>query len=144
MLEGRAKLLGIDLLTKRNMTVVRDKIEVYSDRARKEVEALFNTGATRTCVSERLAHELGFTAYAKPRPIELAIKGMIGEIVGDGVYTFVVVGCEMPTRFLALVVRDLKHDAIIGVDFMEAFEIELDVKGGKPVLKRYPPVARLI
>jgi len=73
----------------------------------------------------------------------LAVKGGRGRVLGETSLIFEVDGCEMPLPMQTYVVEDLTEEAIIGTNFMEGFEIELDLKEGKTRLKRYPPEVRL-
>ena len=125
---------------------VREKIILSTLEGRKseEVSALFDTGAKFTYISDSVGKGLGFTPYKAPREVQLAVKGGRGRVLGEMSLIFEVDGCEMPLPVQAYVVEDLAEEAIIGTNFMEGFEIELDLKEGRASLKRYPPEVRLI
>ena len=72
---------------------------------RIEVEALFNTGAKSTFISEELAKQLGFRLYLKPIKIPLAIKGKTGVILGESTLAFTITGCEIPFGYTVRVVK---------------------------------------
>lgn len=125
---------------------VKDKVLVCTldGKKCKEVLALFDSGSRRTYIDEEVAEELGFDRYPEPRHIQLAVKGRKALAIGSKTYDFVVAGYKMPLSMGVEVVRELVVDVIIGTDFMEAFEIELDLTEGKVRLKRSPPEAYLI
>lgn len=110
----------------------------------RDVLALFDTGAKFTYVSDRVGKELDFVRYGEPREVQLAVLGVKGRIVGEASYVYTVTKCEMPLPIQTYVVADLAEDVIIGTNFMEGFEVELDLKEGKVKLTRYPPEVRLI
>lgn len=108
------------------------------------VEALFETGATKSYVSSKLAHELGYVKYREPRKVMLAVENMEGLVVGYVTAGIMVGGCELPLEHTFGVVEALRHDAIIGMDIMEPYEIELDVREGKAKFRRYPPTLEIV
>lgn len=87
---------------------------------------------------------MGFRRYSESIKVQLAIEGKEGRILGETSLTFTVAGCEMPLPIQAYVVEDLIEEMIIGTNFMEGFEIGLDLKEGRVKFKRYPPEVRLI
>ncbi|MFQ6076928.1 MAG: hypothetical protein ACE5Z5_12510 [Candidatus Bathyarchaeia archaeon] len=50
----------------------------------------------------------------------------------------------MPRRETLEVIRDLRFDAIVGLDFIEKYDVVLDTKNGRVRLKNYPPEVVLI
>ena len=110
----------------------------------KHIRALFDTGAKFTYVSENIGKELGFTPYKEAKDVQLAVKGMKGKIIGEASFIFAIDEYEMPLPIQTYVIEDLMEEAIVGTNFMEGFEVELDLKEGKVKLKRYPPEVRLI
>jgi len=110
----------------------------------KHIRALFDTGAKFTYVSENIGKELGFTPYKEAKDVQLAVKGMKGKIIGEASFIFTIDKYEMPLPIQTYVIEDLMEEAIVGTNFMEGFEVELDLKEGKVKLKRYPPEVRLI
>jgi len=110
----------------------------------KHIRALFDTGAKFTYVSENIGKELGFTPYKEAKDVQLAVKGMKGKIIGEASFIFTIDKYEMPLPIQTYVIEDLMEETIVGTNFMEGFEVELDLKEGKVKLKRYPPEVRLI
>lgn len=103
------------------------------------VDALFDTGATRSFVSLNLAEKLGYLKYDKPKEALLAVKGAKAPIVGEVVARVKVLNYELPLSHVFGVVEGLSRDVIIGMDIMEPYEIIVDPKGGKIAFKRFPP-----
>lgn len=125
---------------------VRESITVSPlDRSKsKNTTALFDTGAKFTFINTSLGKELGFTRYREPKRVQLAVRGKEGKIVGETSLIFTVAGCEIPLPIQTYVVEDLMEDAIIGTNFMEGFDVSLDLKEGRAEFRRYPPEVRLI
>ena len=113
----------------------------------KEVEALFDTGATVSCVSEKFARNFEYIDYEKegrkPWEVPLAVKNKKGLVIGD-LYAWVEIeGCEIPDSLKFRVVKDLARDVIIGMDAIELYDIVLDTKRGRVYLKSCPPELHL-
>jgi len=108
------------------------------------IAALLNTGAKFTYISDVIGKQLGFTAYKEPRDVHLAVKGAKGTIVGEASLIFTLDGLEMPLPVQAYVVHDLAEEAVIGTNFMEGFDVQLDLREGRARLRKYPPEVILI
>ncbi len=121
---------------------VKDRIKLHRGEKCREVEALFDTGARSTFVSDRLAKELGYEP-TEPYEIPLAVRGRYAKVVGDLTAVFEVDGCKLP-RYTARVVEELKEDVIVGASLMEEFGIRLDLELGKARLRSKPPELPLI
>jgi len=106
--------------------------------------ALFDTGAKSSFIDEEFAKEFGYSKFDTPREITLATKHRTTEIIGDVVLRITLDDCEMPSRTILNVIEGLTKPVILGTDFMELFDIELDTKEGRARLKRCPPEMLLI
>ncbi|RLF01489.1 MAG: hypothetical protein DRJ59_05900 [Thermoprotei archaeon] len=129
------------------MTQVRAKVDVYSvikRRYERGVDALFDTGARSTFISDELAEKVGYHPYDKPRPVPLAVREKEGEIIGWSPVMFVIEEVEIPYTTIVQVVKGLREPVIIGTSYMEEYRIRLDLEEGKPYLEKYPPRAELI
>jgi hypothetical protein len=60
-------------------------------------------------------------------------------VVGYLVARVVIDGCELPLEHAFGVVDGLRYDVVVGVDVMEPYDVELDVKEGRARLRRVPP-----
>lgn len=52
--------------------------------------------------------------------------------------------CPMPRRETLEVIRDLRFDAIVGLDIIEKYDVVLDTKNVRVGLKKYPPEVVLV
>ena len=120
------------------------RVELRAESKSMGVEALFDTGATKSYVSSRLADELGYVRYKEPRKVMLAVENMEGLVIGYLTAGVVINGCELPLEHAFGVIKALRHDAIIGMDIMEPYDIELDVKEGKVKFRRFPPTLEIV
>jgi len=120
------------------------RVELRTEARGVEAEALFDTGATKSYVSSRLADKLGYVKYREPKKVVLAVEGMEGLVVGYLVARVVIEGCELPLEHAFGVVEGLRHDVVIGTDIMGPYDIELDVKEGRARFKRFPPTLEIV
>ena len=108
------------------------------------IAALFDSGAKFTYISDVVGKKLGFTAYKEPRDVHLAVKGAKGTILGEASLIFTLDGYEMPLPVQVYVVHDLAEEAVIGTNFMEGFDVQLDLREGRARLRKYPPEVKLM
>ena len=108
------------------------------------MEALFDTGATRSFVDVGVAKKLGYTRFDKPREVLLATRDSKAYFVGELVARVIIEGFELPLSRVFGVVSGLRYPVIIGMDIMEPYEIALDVKTGKVFFKRFPPILEMV
>ena len=120
------------------------RVELRTEARSVEAEALFDTGATKSYVSSRVADELGYVKYREPKRVVLAVEGMEGLVVGYLAARVVIEGCELPLEHAFGVVEGLRHDVVIGTDIMEPYDIELDVKEGRARFRRFPPTLEMV
>jgi len=120
------------------------RVELRTKAKSVEAEALFDTGATKSYVSSRVADELGYVKYREPKKVVLAVEGMEGLVVGYLAARVVIEGCELPLEHAFGVVEGLRHDVVIGMDIMEPYDIELDVKEGRARFRRFPPTLEMV
>ena len=106
--------------------------------------ALFDTGATKSFVDLKLAKEVGFTEYEKPKEVLLAVKGVKARVIGYLVARVEIEGFELPLEHVFGVIDGLRHDVVIGMDIIEPYEIILDVIEGRVKFKRYPSTIELV
>jgi len=109
-----------------------------------DVEAIFDTGATRSFVSLELAKKLEYTRYGKPREVLLAAKDKKANMVGELISRVTILEYELPLSHVFGVIEELNHDLIIGMDLMEPYEIVVDAKEGKVSFKKFPPTIEII
>lgn len=123
---------------------VTSDIVLVVQKRRVEIEALFDTGATRSFVSRELAEKLGYTRYEEPKEVLLAVKDKKAFIIGELVSRVQILGYELPLSHVFGVLEELSHDVVVGMDLMEPYEIIVDAKEGKISFKKFPPTIELI
>jgi len=109
-----------------------------------EVEAIFDTGATRSFVSLELAEKLGYTRHGTPKEVLLATKDKKALMVGELVARIAILGYELPLSHVFGAIEGLNHDTIIGMDIMEPYEIVVDAKEGRIAFRKFPPTIEII
>ncbi len=123
---------------------VINKVILRVKEKRVEVDALFNTGATRSFISLKLANELDYEKYDEAKRVLLAVENVEAFMVGELIARIVIAGFELPLSHVFGVIEKLRHDLIIGMDIMEPYEIFIDVREGKVGFKKYPPILEII
>ncbi|KPV62601.1 MAG: hypothetical protein AOA65_1728 [Candidatus Bathyarchaeota archaeon BA1] len=95
-------------------------------------------------MSLEVAEKLGYSKYDEPKEVLLATKDKTALIVGELVARVTMLGCELPLSHVFGVIENLSCDVIIGMDLMEPYEVEVDVKEGKARFKRFPPTIEIV
>ncbi len=125
------------------MVKVSDKVRIFSCKKCVVVEALFNTGSGRSYVSDRIAQELGYELYDKPRRVQLAVKDLKAEVIGYvPAVDLEIAGYMLPSKETLDVIKDLFVDAIIGLNIIEPYGITFE--RDRIRFKEYPPRTYLI
>lgn len=124
------------------MVKVRDRVKIYKDRRFIEVLALFDTGAGRSYLNDKVAERLGYEPYPEPIRVPLAVEGKYAEVVGRLHVYLEVAGYRLPEEETLGVIKDLREEAVIGVNIIEPYGIVLEKD--KISFRRYPPQAFLI
>ena len=123
---------------------VLSKVGLTAQGKRIDVEAIFDTGATRSFVNVELAEKLGYMRYDRPREVLLATRDKKASMVGELIARVTILGYELPLSHVFGVIEALNHDTIIGMDLMEPYEILVDAKEGEVSFKRFPPTIEII
>jgi len=122
---------------------VRDRVKIYRGERCVEAEALFDTGSGRSYVSDKVAKELGYELYDKPRRVPLAVKGKEAEIMGYvPAVDLEVAGYVLPSKETLDVIKDLFIDVVIGLNIIEPYGITFEKD--KIRFREIPPVTYLI
>jgi predicted aspartyl protease len=80
-----------------------------------DVEALFDTGATRSFVDVGVAEKLSYTRFDKPREVLLAIGDSKAYFVEELVARVTIEGFELPLSHVFGVISGLRYPAVIGM-----------------------------
>jgi len=120
------------------MGVIRKKLPLMGGRRKKDVEWLFDTGASSSFIRPEVVRALGLPTTTLLRPLRIrpgkgsarvsklavAMIGLHGTTLADTAY----------------VLPGLSEEFVIGAEFMERYEIRLDPKRRRLLL---PPKRRL-
>jgi predicted aspartyl protease len=120
------------------MAVIRKKLSLIGPRRRKQVECLFDTGATSSFIRPALVRRLGLSTARLPKPVRIRLgKGTtrVSEMAAvmlrlDGV----------PLADAAYVMPGLTEEYVLGSEFHERYDIRLDPKRRRVLL---PPKRRM-
>jgi len=109
------------------MALIKKDVILVGAKGRKEVTALFDSGASYSCIEKRLASELAhLEPLAEPMVFETAERESIVvaeyRVVLDFFFT------DSPRRFTdeLVVIEGLSEDIIIGATTMQKWKIRLD------------------
>ena len=109
------------------MALISRRIILAGSLGRREVTALFDSGASYSCVSRRLAEEIAhLEPLAEPMEFETAERGSVVtaeyRVMVDFFFT------DTPRRFTdeLVVIDELSEELIIGAKTMQAWKIVLD------------------
>lgn len=115
------------------MAVLYKTIKLVGTKGSEEVEALFDTGATYSCIRRDLAERLE-TILPLPEPIRLetAEQGRRVEVRERVILDFWFKGCRFSDEFL--VVPSLSDSVIVGAKTMQAWRMKLDLEAEDVVI----------
>jgi len=120
------------------MGVIRKKLPVMGRRGKREVECLFDTGASHSFVRPELVRELGLPTIGLLKPIRIRLgKGstLVSKLAAPMIRLN---GTTLPDN--AYVLPGLSEEFVIGAEFLERYDIRLDPKRQRLLL---PPKRRL-
>jgi len=126
------------------MTRVYGKVKIHGIGGSVEVKALFDTGAGKSYLSDRLGSRIGYEKYSEPKEVALAVENATAKVIGFvSAADIEVEGYPLPEKETIGVIEGLREEAIIGLNLIEAYNIVLDTKEGKVGMKEFPPKAFL-
>ncbi len=105
------------------MGLITEKLLLIGHNGRTEVTALFDTGSTHSLVREDIARGIAdLDDLPEPKEYQLAVGSIVAR---KGVFADVVLQGKRLTIGLK-VVKGLTEELILGVDFMQTWQIRLD------------------
>lgn len=110
------------------MGKIEKKLPVYSDLAKTNVEALLDSGAGLSLIRKDIAEKIVRHSVKLHSPIIL--KGVNGQIAFS-VNNSCNIEIEMKGKFLSgifYIIDEMPREMIIGVDFMQTWDIRLNLK----------------
>ncbi|MFQ5630086.1 MAG: retropepsin-like aspartic protease [bacterium] len=122
------------------MSIITRKIELTGSKGNAKVVALFDSGASFSCVSPELANELG-VVDPLPQPFDLTIAEIGKKLsVKDFIHLqFRINGYRLTDEFV--VVPNLSEEAIIGAVTLQKWRIKLDFEHDAVIID--PQVTKL-
>ena len=110
------------------MGKIEKKLPVYSDLAKRDVETLLDSGAGLSLIRKDVAEKIVRHSLKLDTPIILI--GVNGQKAFSANNSCVIV-IEMKGKFLSgifYIIDEMPREMIIGVDFMQTWDIRLDLK----------------
>ena len=122
------------------MAVIQKKLRLVGSKGERELIALFDSGATYSCIDRELAGELeNFVPLPKPLMLETAQKGTVVEVRERVVLDFHMDGYRFSDEFM--VIPGLSEKLIIGAKTMQAWRFKLDFEAEEVIID--PRVTKL-
>ncbi len=122
------------------MSLIFRKLELVGSKSEAEVDVLFDSGSSYSCITPELANRLG-TVVPLPRPfqVETASKGQKMDVTENVSILFRLKGLDLLDDFMFI--PNLSEDVIIGAKTMQAWRLKLDLENDDVIVD--PRVARL-
>ena len=122
------------------MAVIEKTVELIGSKTREKVVALFDSGASYSCVQPQIAERLGaIVPLGETLEVETAEKGRIIKVTEVIELIFRFDGYRFSDEFM--VIPDLSETAIIGTKTMQAWRMKLDFENDEVIID--PRVTRL-
>ncbi len=121
--------------------VITRNLQFSGSKGETDLEALFDSGSTYSCVSPEVAAALAVvTPMRQPLDVETASKGVLMRIQEKAILEFMLNGLRLSDEFM--IVPNLSEEAIIGATTMQKWKIKLDFEHDQVVTD--PRASRLI
>ncbi len=115
------------------MAVIQKEIELEGTKGRKKVIALFDSGATYSCITPKLAQELELI-LPLPAPLEFETAKDGEKVIARGRVTlnFYIEGCRFSDEFM--VIENLSEPVIIGAATLQKWRMKLDFENDAVII----------
>ena len=108
-----------------NMGVIINRIKLVGSKGEKKVDGLFDSGASFSFITKRLASQLGnVDRLPVPLQFETVKERETLEVQERVVLDFYIEGIRLSDEFL--IVDELSEDAIIGAATLQKWRLKLD------------------
>ncbi len=115
------------------MGQIEKKLSVKGDKDKKDVNILFDSGATHSVIRKDIAEELfSINRFTEPEEVGTAKKGGRMQSIGTVAFHTRLDNCEITDQ--ALVVDELRSEMIIGASTLQKYEIKMLFDGDNPRL----------
>jgi hypothetical protein len=125
------------------MAIIQKEIDLEGTKGRKKVIALFDSGATYSCITPQLAQELE-PVLPLPQPLEFE-TAKNGEKVVAEVYVrlnFYIEGYRFSDEFM--VIENLSEPVVIGAATLQKWRMKLDFENDAVIIDPRTTKLRLI
>jgi hypothetical protein len=125
------------------MAVIQKEIELEGTRGKKKVIALFDSGATYSCIIPQLAQDLE-PVLPLPKPLEFETAKNGEKVVARGYVrlNFYIEGCRFSDEFM--VIENLSEPVIIGAATLQKWRMKLDFENDAVIIDPRTTKLRLI
>ena len=125
------------------MAVIQKEIKLVGSKGKREEVALFDSGATYSCLSPEIAKELE-TVLPLPEPMEFgtAKKGEKAIAKERVSLNFYIDGYRFSDEFM--IVEDLSEPVIIGAKTLQSWRLKLDFENDEVIIDPRVTKLRLI
>ena len=109
------------------MGLVRKRLKLMGSKGEAEVEALFDTGASYSCIRPELAEQLEILIpLRRPKELGTADENTTVRVTARVALDFELDGVVLSDEFM--VVPNLRRDVIIGVSTMQKWRMKIDLE----------------
>jgi hypothetical protein len=125
------------------MAVIQNEIELEGSKGKKKEIALFDSGATYSCIAPELAKELE-TVLPLPEPMEFGTAKNGEKVVARErvILNFYIDGYRFSDEFM--VIENLSEKVIIGAKTLQAWRMKLDFENDRVIIDPRVTKLRLI
>jgi hypothetical protein len=107
------------------MAIIRKEIELVGSKSRRKETALFDSGATYSCIRKEIAQELEIILpLTRPLKLITAQERNYIEVKERVVLDFYISGYRFSDEFL--IIENLSEKVIIGAKTLQAWRLKLD------------------
>jgi len=114
------------------MGVIRKKLPLLGRRRQREVECLFDTGASSSFIRPSLVRVLGLSTAGLPKPLRIRLGKGSTHVSLIAAVMIRLNGATLADT--AYVMPGLTEDYVLGAEFLERYDIRLDPKRGRLLL----------
>jgi len=115
------------------MAIIAKKLKLAGSKGEKELESLFDSGFTYSCIEKGVAQKLEMlTPLPTPFTLGTAKKGEEVEVKAHVALVFYLNGYRFSDEFM--VIPDLAEEVIIGASTMQKWRFKLDFENEEVII----------
>ena len=108
------------------MGVIRKNLPLLGRRKQREIECLFDTGASSSFIRPSLVQVLGLSTADLPKPLRIRLGKGLTQVSQIAAVMIRLNGATLADT--AYVMPGLTEDYVLGAEFLERYDIRLDPK----------------